>query len=612
MQFHRRSTSSAARPAKQLGGGCLMLFGVPFLLAGLGIAFFWYLPTLGNWWSARNWEEVPCWIEHAELKSSRSSKGGTTYRTEARYRYRYAGRTYFSEEVGLMGGSDNIGTFQTQAHAELQAHAARKQPFRCYVNPHKPEQAVLYRDLRWGLLLLTSLFPTLFPLAGLATMGWGLAQTRDAKARRLLEARHPEEPWRWRHEWAGEVITPQRGHRALLLVLGGWLALVHTPLAAAIVLSGEIARTPLAALALLPLLVALILLFFAWKAARARAVLGRPGLWLRKNPVSPGETLEGELRFDRVLSPLMNVDVRLLCQRHITRRSAKGSSTTTKETIWEQRETLPAAEARREITGSALPLRLAIPRGLPCTVVEDAALVTGDDERHVWTLEVAPAGTRQAVVLPLPVFLTRRALATGAGTDHASATGDELAHLDTPYDVEAIAPGTEQLVERLRTRGVGVEFDADGVPTLIDCPPRRMRGVAVFMILFGVVWFAAFFGMMLGSAPFIFQLVWGITAPLILGSGLWLLVHHRRVELAADEMRIIDTATSLYTKRQSYAPRHFTGFSHDSNMQSGNQFYYRVRGETTFGKKLTLIDGITESVTAETLAARLEQWRNRR
>jgi hypothetical protein len=46
-------------------------------------------------------------------------------------------------------------------------------------------------------------------------------------------------------------------------------------------------------------------------------------------------------------------------------------------------------------------------------------------------------------------------------------------------------------------------------------------------------------------------------------------------------------------------------------MQSGNQFYYRVLAEATFGKKKTLIDGITESVTAETLAKRLDDWRKR-
>ena len=46
-------------------------------------------------------------------------------------------------------------------------------------------------------------------------------------------------------------------------------------------------------------------------------------------------------------------------------------------------------------------------------------------------------------------------------------------------------------------------------------------------------------------------------------------------------------------------------------MQSGNQSYYRVIAETTFGKKRTLVSGITESITAETLAKRLEEWKKR-
>jgi hypothetical protein len=46
-------------------------------------------------------------------------------------------------------------------------------------------------------------------------------------------------------------------------------------------------------------------------------------------------------------------------------------------------------------------------------------------------------------------------------------------------------------------------------------------------------------------------------------------------------------------------------------MQSGSQYYYRVRAETTFGKTKTLADGFTESVTAETLAMRLDEWKKK-
>ena len=591
-----RMPSNAVRPVKQLSGGCAVLFGLPFIVAGLAIGWFLYFPTISTWWSARGWEEVPCWIENAEMKASRGSKGGTTHKTEARYRYQYAGRTYHSEEVSLTGGSDNIGDFQQKAHAQIRAFEGKDRPFRCYVNPAKPEQAVLYRDLRWGLMLLMSIFPMIFPLAGCLVSVGGALAARQAALGRKLEARHPGEPWRWRSEWSGETIQQSKNGLPAFLVAAGWILLVQGPLALAIIVSDELSQAPLSALALLPMLLALIPLSVAWRRYKTRLAFGNPSLWLKQPPVRPGSTLEGELRFDRVLSPREVIQAKLLCQRQITRRSGD-SRTTAKETIWEHTETLSAGEARREMTGVALPLRVEIPRGLPCSVVEDAAFITGDNEAHGWSLELTPSNGGKPAVLPLPVFVT----------------GEEskLAEADTSYEVEAIAPSTEQLVERLKLRGMQAEFDAAGLPTLIDCPPGRFRGMGIFLLFFGAFWFAAFVFMVKQGAPFLFRFIWGVTSPLILGLGLWTLLHRRRVEITTDELRILNSIGPFYSWRESYAPRHIVGFTHDTNMQSGNQFYYRVRAETTFGKTKTLIDGITESVTAETLAKRLEDWRKR-
>ncbi|MDZ4406136.1 DUF3592 domain-containing protein [Prosthecobacter sp.] len=589
-------SSNAVRPVKQFSGGCAMLFGLPFIVAGLAIGWFLYFPVISTWWSARGWEEVPCWIENAEMKATRGSKGGTTYKTEASYRYQYHGRTYHSEEVSLSGGSDNIGDFQERAHAQIRAFEGKDRPFRCYVNPAKPEQAVLFRELRWGLMLMMSVFPMVFPLAGFAVSigaGW---EARKAGVGRKLEAQHPGEPWRWRPEWSGETIQASKNGLPFILGIAGWILLVQAPLALAIIVSGELSQSPLAALALLPSLLALIPLSLAWKRYKTRQALGKPSLWLKQTPVSPGHTLEGELRLDRVLSPREVIQVRLLCQRKITRRAGKGISTVT-ETIWEHTETLSAGEARREMSGVALPLRIEIPRGLPCAIVEDAAFITGGGERHEWSLEVRSASGGKAAVLPLPVFVT----------------GEEvkLAESDSSHEVEVIAPSTEQLVERMKIRGVHAEFDAAGIPTLIDCPPGRFRAFSIFLLIFGAIWLTVFLVMASKGAPWIFRIIWGITSPLIIGGGLWTLLHRRLVEITADELRIQHSVGPFYSWKETYAPRHFVGFTHDTNMQSGNQFYYRVRAETTFGKTKTLIDGITESVTAETLAKRLEDWRKR-
>ncbi len=591
-----RSNSSAARSTKQLSGGCAVLFGLPFILAGLAVGAFLYFPAISSWWSSRSWVEVPCWIETAELKASHGNKGGTTYRAEASYRYEFDRRSYHGDEVSFFSGSDNMGDFQERAFQQLQSVKGKKRPFLCFVNPSNPEQTVLFRDLRWGLLLLMSIFPTLFPLAGCLVSIGGWRQSRKAGLSQKLAAQHTGEPWRWRSEWEGDTIHATKDGLPFILGVAGWILAVQLPLSLAVILGGEIAKSGLATLALLPAMLALIPLFFAWKRVKSRLAFGHPSLQLKHLPARTGSTLAGDLRFDRVLSPVSTISVRVLCQRHITRRSGD-SRTTAKETIWEHTETLSAAEARRDVSGMTLPLHIEIPRGLPSSVVDEASIVTTDGEQHVWTLEVSSSQGGKPAVLPLPVF---------------AATGEALTEKSvTNHPAEVVALSTEDLGSRLQARGIRAEFDSSGIPVLLDCPAGRNRFMSVFLLLFGSVWFAAFLFMVYQGAPLIFRLVWGITSPLILGGGLWTLLHSRQVEITTGELRILNRIGPFYSWQETFEPRHFTGFAHDTNMQSGNQFYYRVRGETIFDQKKTLIDGITESVTAETLAKRLDQWRKR-
>ncbi len=572
-----------------------MLFGLPFILAGLAVGAYLYFPMISSWWSARGWEEVPCLIETAELKTS-SGKGGPSYGVEARYRYEFDRQKFHGDKVSLFGGSDNMGDFQKQAFRQIQLVKGKERPFRCFVNPSKPEQAVLFRDLRWGLLLLMSIFPMLFPLAGFAVSIGGWLQSRKQSINKKLAARHPGEPWRWRSEWAGDAIQATKDGLPFILAVAGWILLVQLPLSLAVVLEGELAKSPLALWALLPTLLAGIPLFFAWKRVKARMVFGHPSLQLTQLPARPGSALVGHLRFDRVFTPLSSISMRVLCQRHITRRSGD-SQTTAKETIWEHTETRSAAETWRDANGVALPLNIEIPRGLPCSAVDDASIVTTEGEQHVWTLEVSSSQGGKPTILPLPMF---------AAADEVAA-----AELTETHPAVIVVLSTDDLISRLKARGLQAEFDSNGIPTFFACPAGRNRGISIFLLLFGTVWFAAFLFMSYQGAPLIFRLVWGISAPLILVMGVWLSLHSRRVEIKPGELRILNRLGPFYSWQESFEPRHLTGFTHDSNMQSGNQFFYRVRAETIFNKRKTLFDGITESVTAEALAKRLEKWRKR-
>ncbi|MCF7786138.1 MAG: DUF3592 domain-containing protein [Prosthecobacter sp.] len=589
-----RPIRSSARSAKKFSGGCAVLFGLPFILAGLAIGAFTYFPAIGSWWSARGWEEVPCWIESAELKSSTSDEGGTSYSVTASYRYDFDRRRYHGDEVSFLGGSDNIGDFQEQAFQQIKALEGKDQPFRCFVNPSKPEQAVLFRELRWGLLLIISIFPTIFPLVGFVVSIGGWLHSRKERLNQKLKAQHPDEPWRWRTEWVGDTIHSTKDYLPFILGIAGWILAIQLPLAFAVVFGGELAKSALAVFALLPSLLALIPLRIAWKRVKSRLAFGHPSLQLKRFPAGTGSALEGDLRFDRVLSPMSSISVRVLCQRHITRRSGN-SQMWSKETIWEHKETLSAAEARRDSSGVALPLRIEIPRGLPGSVEDQASFTTTNGERHEWLLEVSSSQGGKPSVLPLPMFADK----------------DEGGESTAIAPVVTVDLSTEDLVSRLQARGINAEFDSDGIPTVLDCPAGRNRSTSWFLLLFGSIWFAAFVVMTYQGAPLIFRLIWGITSPLILGTGLWTLLQSRRVEINSGELRILNRIGPFYSWRETFEPRHFVGFVHDTNMQSGSQFYYRVRGETIFDQKKTLIDGVVESVTAETMAKRLEQWRKR-
>ena len=103
----------------------------------------------------QGWKETPAKIVRAKLETHRGSKGGTTYEATAEYTYQYGSRQYTGNRVGIQGGSDNFGSFQQNVHRQLSEHQKSGRPFRCYVNPERPAEAILFRDLRWEMVGLS-------------------------------------------------------------------------------------------------------------------------------------------------------------------------------------------------------------------------------------------------------------------------------------------------------------------------------------------------------------------------------------------------------------------------------------------------------------------------
>jgi hypothetical protein len=162
----------------------MLAFGAGGLLAGV-------VPIVDTLYMAvavRGWEPVSARMLAADLQTSRSSKGGTSYRATTRYAYRWQGRDLEGTRIGLArwGGADNIGDWQADWHARLSDALARQQPVAAWVDPDRPERAVLERRPRWGLLAFHGLFAVLFTPVG---VGAGFAFVGALRGRALLGGR---------------------------------------------------------------------------------------------------------------------------------------------------------------------------------------------------------------------------------------------------------------------------------------------------------------------------------------------------------------------------------------------------------------------------------------
>ncbi|QJR09713.1 hypothetical protein DSM104443_00763 [Usitatibacter rugosus] len=152
----------------KLGGSLFALFfAVPF--GGVGaFASYGIWDMVKRSYRAGDWVVVQAKVEQAALTSSRS-KNSTTYKAEGRYRYRFGNRDYQGDQLGFMilGGSDNVGSWQEEMASHLIDARDSGRTIPVYVNPDDPAEAVVDRGIRWGMLLFMGVFAVLFGAVGL-------------------------------------------------------------------------------------------------------------------------------------------------------------------------------------------------------------------------------------------------------------------------------------------------------------------------------------------------------------------------------------------------------------------------------------------------------------
>jgi hypothetical protein len=567
------------RTGSNASPGCLMLFALPFAAVGVGM-FVLVVWTYLECAAVKGWQEVPARIVRTKLEEHHDNDGGRTYQATAEYRYEFGGQPYTGKRVSLHGGSDNVGSFQKKVHRELAGYQKSGRPFRCYVNPAKPSEAVLYRDLRWEMIAFYGLFVLAFGGVGFGLLGAGLYARRKTRQEKARAEESPDEPWLWRDDWAkGEIrASGQRTWVIAAIVTVVWNAislpaLVLMP-ADALGTGPSWLVTGLAAVGFALLLVTGYL-FLRWRKYHDSV------FQMADVPGVIGGKLAGVIRTAATVRPDDGYRLTLYCIRRHT--SGSGDNRTTTETIlWQDQQTILHGLSEADFSQTAIPVLFGIPY--------DARPTEGSgDDLVFWRLEVTAdvPGIDYKATFEVPVFKTAES------------------RPDFQFDASLIAPyaAPVELDQELAAIGVSKTVAPDG-STRYVFPWARPLSAALGITAFTAIWTAAIAAMLHWHAPIFFPIVFGLFDLLLFYFLFDLWLYRSVVDVSARGL-VIAGGRLWLSEAQSIEASQINAISLKEGMQAGRTVYYNLVVRLPNGKTLTAAKWLSNRRLADSL---IRQW----
>lgn len=466
----------------------ILLFSLPFAGVGIGILLFSVIPSLYEWQQMKSWPRVNATLLDAGLSTNRG-EDSDTYRATARYQYLYLGTNYTGERVAIMDGSDNIGHFQEQLATQLELAWRAGIPVSAWVNPDNPADAVLNRDMRWGMLGFKMIFVLVFGGVGLAL----LIGTLIAKPGATQHPERGEKPWLGERQWASPTINCNA--KGNLWGIWGFTALWNLlSLPATTAIPEQLAEGNRAILIVLLFpLAGMVLLAWAIKSTLSWRRFGQLQLALDPYPGSIGGQVGGTLELRRLpYDSAQRFPVTLMCVRSFVSGSGKNRSRS--ETIIWQSEGLAYSEPTTE-GGTRLSLCFDVPPNL------SPSEPFGDDYR-LWRVQLKAdlPGVDLNRHFEIPVFTTAQRASTRlpSSLKHPQLNDEREAQIEAVANIQQIPGGVRMYFPMLQNPGnelLGLAFGfafggigmllfkEDDVPAFMAWIFTLMGGIAFFSCL---------------------------------------------------------------------------------------------------------------------------------
>ena len=382
----------------------IVLVGLPFLVAGLFMTWLYLSPML-DWWQVRSWEEIPCQVKNVTLVEEPGKN--PTYEVEATYSYTYRGIDHTSDQVNASFGADNMTSYHREKFVEIIPFAQEvveagktignredPPPYRCFVNPGKPTEAVLDTYLRWQPLAFLPLFALTFPALGFFLVFSPLL-FRNRKARQNPNS------------------IPD-GDSSIMLVLAiytAWAAIIILPLLFTVYAAGIFREEPSSLFLLIYAAPLLLLSFKLLRSFLRRKQIGRTSLELDHIPVESGSILSGHIATQSFPKLSRDPELTLSCSKTTTTGTGKRKRRIT-EVLWTETTGVSALSILRDVGLCKIPVRFTIPPGAPPSGKEGRV-------EHSWRLTMVIPGTKLNTLYGIPV-------APATGTLHPGITSNPV------------------------------------------------------------------------------------------------------------------------------------------------------------------------------------------
>jgi len=191
----------AKNTANQMGAGCLTVFGLPFLLAGLFV-FSLGVKAIFTTATISDWEVVDGLVKSV-------NRGESGQSVSAELAYHWEGLAYTTSELNPYSMKEE--GWESEVFSMLNKAKKTESTVPVLVNPDNPAEAVLDSGQGSLVFIFPLMFGSIFALVGGGIMAAGVYGVRHTRKVTKLQQVAPDEPWRWREDWvAGRVNSEQK------------------------------------------------------------------------------------------------------------------------------------------------------------------------------------------------------------------------------------------------------------------------------------------------------------------------------------------------------------------------------------------------------------------